>query len=114
MTEADKNVIVSLHNKFRSQVALGQESRGLPGPQPPAANMLEMTWDNELAAVAQRWADQCQFGHDSIRDVSRFRVGQNVYIHAHTNDGPVPWRQGIQSFYDEVKQHNGRDTQSYR
>ena len=76
--------------------------------------MLEMTWDDEIAAVAQRWADQCQFGHDSIRDVSRFKVGQNVYIHAHTNDGPAPWRQGLQSFYDEVKLHNSRETQTYR
>ena len=114
VSEGDKGVIVSLHNKLRSQVALGQESRGLPGPQPPAADMLEMVWDDELAIVAQRWADQCQFGHDSIRDVSRFKVGQNVYIHAHTNDGPVPWRQGIMTFYDEVKLHNNRDTQSYR
>ena len=114
MTNGDKNVIVSLHNKLRSQVALGQEFRGVAGAQPPASNMLEMSWDDELAVVAQRWADQCQFGHDSVRDVGRFKVGQNVYIHAHSNDGPVPWRQGIMSFYDEVKLHNNRDTQSYR
>jgi len=113
VTNGDKNVIVSLHNKLRSQVALGQEFRGVVGSQPPAANMLEMTWDDELAVVAQRWADQCQFGHDSIRNVGRFKVGQNVYIHAHSNAGPVPWRQGIMSFYDEVKLHNSRDTQSY-
>ena len=76
--------------------------------------MLELRWDDELAAVAQRWADQCQFGHDTSRDVSRFQVGQNVYISGSTRDGPVPWRQGIMSWYDEVKIHNNRDTNSYR
>ncbi len=42
--------------------------------------MREMIWDAELAAVAQRWADQCQFGHDDERGVERYEhVGQNVY-----------------------------------
>ena len=31
--------------------------------QPPASNMKQMFWDNELAAVAQRWADQCQVSY---------------------------------------------------
>ena len=25
-------------------------------------------WSTELEAIAQRWADQCTFGHDSTRD----------------------------------------------
>ena len=25
-------------------------------------------WHTELEAIAQRWADQCTFGHDSTRD----------------------------------------------
>ncbi len=33
----------------------------------------------QLETIAQRWADQCQFGHDQIRNVERFRVGQNVF-----------------------------------
>jgi hypothetical protein len=30
---------------------------------------MELTWDEELSKVAQRWADQCQFGHDTERGV---------------------------------------------
>ena len=43
--------------------------------QPPASNMLELSWDQELAAVAQRLADQCVFSHDcaECRSVARFR-----------------------------------------
>ena len=25
-------------------------------------------WNTELEAIAQRWADQCNFGHDTTRD----------------------------------------------
>ena len=37
--------------------------------------MLELSWDQELAAVAQRLADQCVFSHDcaECRSVARFR-----------------------------------------
>ena len=76
--------------------------------------MLEMRWDPELANVAQRWADQCQFGHDQVRDVSRFKVGQNVYIYGSTNNEPVNWRRGIMSWYDEVKIVNNRDVNTFR
>ena len=25
-------------------------------------------WNDELEAIAQRWSDQCTFGHDTTRD----------------------------------------------
>lgn len=114
VTEAEKRTIVGLHNKLRSTVASGQELRGAPGPQPPASDMLEMVWDEELAAVAQRWADQCQFGHDQVRDVGRFKVGQNVYISGSTTDGPIDWNKGILSWYDEVATFGQQGVGSYR
>ena len=36
--------------------------------QPAAGNMKKMVWNAELEAVAQRWADQCKFGHDKKRE----------------------------------------------
>lgn len=44
MTNADKNLIVSIHNNLRRKVAKGLEFRGNPGPQAAAANMREMVW----------------------------------------------------------------------
>jgi len=41
-SDADKSTIVNAHNNLRRQVAGGKESRGNPGPQPPAANMRKM------------------------------------------------------------------------
>jgi uncharacterized protein YkwD len=67
VSESEKRLVVDLHNQLRSKVAQGQEGQGSPGPQRPASDMLELTWDEELSKVAQRWADQCQFGHDTER-----------------------------------------------
>ena len=44
---------------FSLQIANGEES-GLP----QASDMNELRWDEKLADLAQRWADQCKFGHD--------------------------------------------------
>ena len=42
--------------------------------------MRKLVWNNELEAVAQRWSDQCNFGHDSVRDkLDGTSVGQNAY-----------------------------------
>ena len=30
--------------------------------------MFYKVWNTELEAIAQRWADQCNFGHDTTRD----------------------------------------------
>ena len=54
--QADKDKIVAHHNKLRAKIANGEEKRGLSGPQPPAANMRMLTWNDDLALVAQRFA----------------------------------------------------------
>ena len=78
-----------------------------------AANMLEMEWDEELADIAQRWADQCQFGHDAFRDVGRFEVGQNVYQVGSSTAGSVNWTRGIKTWYDEVVIFNNANVNRY-
>ena len=74
LSASEKAAALDLHNKLRSKVALGQEARGTTGPQPPAADMRQLVWDDELAVIAQRWAEQCSFGHDQERNVDRFKV----------------------------------------
>ena len=54
LAENEKRSVVEMHNTYRSKVAEGKETRGSPGPQKPASDMLELTWDNELEAIAQR------------------------------------------------------------
>ncbi|KAJ9593714.1 hypothetical protein L9F63_014762, partial [Diploptera punctata] len=104
-TDEEKQAIVDEHNRVRAIVANGQESRGNPGPQPSAANMEKMQWDNDLAVVAQRWANQCNFGHDSCRNDARFYVGQNVYMGSSMGSpetGTEDWIAAVDAWYDEV------------
>ena len=52
--QEDKRLIVEKHNELRAIVAQGLESRGVGGKrQPEAANMWKLTWDDDLAEVAQ-------------------------------------------------------------
>ena len=46
-------------------------------------DQIYQVWDAELSVVAQAHADQCKFAHDcsDCRRVSRFGVGQNLYIY---------------------------------
>ena len=42
LTKEEKLLVMDLHNKKRMKIANGLEKRGDPGPQPPAANMMEL------------------------------------------------------------------------
>ncbi|XP_076300386.1 venom allergen 5.01 isoform X2 [Lasioglossum baleicum] len=101
----EKQAILDEHNRLRQLVALGQ-IHGQPG----AANMREMVWDDELAAVAQRWADRCAENHDNLRNVQRFAVGQNI-ARMWTTRPPGPyddqpdWRQRIYDWFKEVQHY---------
>ncbi|CAG2061572.1 unnamed protein product [Timema podura] len=62
----------------------------------------ERTWDNELAQIAQRWADQCNFNHDKCRDVDGFLVGQNIAINYRSDKYASEISQHIDRWYEEV------------
>ncbi len=44
--------------------SLLQVANGDANGMPQAADMRQLTWNDDLAEVAQRWADQCIFEHD--------------------------------------------------
>ncbi|GLG96065.1 hypothetical protein R5R35_002610 [Gryllus longicercus] len=84
--------IVNYHNFFRSQV------------EPPASNMLRMTWHKGAARAAQKWAEKCQLlTHDDVtgRWVHNFgSCGQNIFI----STQQVPWLFAIRMWNEE--RHN--------
>ena len=47
-------------------------ANGSIGHQPQGANIVAVEWDDELAAIAQRYVDQCIWGHDRNRATSLF------------------------------------------
>ncbi|CAL4073813.1 unnamed protein product [Meganyctiphanes norvegica] len=114
---ADMELIVNTHDTLRIRVSQGDETRGAPGPQPSAANMRGMEWDEELARKAQNHADQCVRAHDNRADrrVSRFDVGQNLQWSWSSNyNSEVEWDKAIKWWYDEVDNFNPNDINPYR
>ncbi|XP_015585577.1 venom allergen 3 [Cephus cinctus] len=115
LSDGDRRALVDVHNKYRRLIASGKETRGHPGPQPPATNMRNITWDKELEQVAQRWANQCNFGHDTCRIVDRFRVGQNVAIQATRGTTATSLLSRlVDLWYNEVKLFNNTHVSKYR
>ncbi|CAG0921354.1 unnamed protein product, partial [Notodromas monacha] len=134
VTKEEIKTILKLHNELRSKVAVGKESRGKPGPQPPAILMNELTWDDELAEIAHRWAVQCidaqgigepmpQHPHDctECRRVLGHEwpfVGQNVAWSASwSSDGSAKlqsqWTKHIFGWYDEVKDFSRTEVEQF-
>jgi len=87
-TPAGKKLILDKHNELRRKVAKGEETE--VNAQPKASNMREMVWSDELAAIAQRWADQCEFGHDANRKkLDGTYVGQNAYMSSSSRESDL-------------------------
>ena len=112
LNEAEKNLIVKVHNELRQKVASGQETHG---NQPGASNMMKLVWNDEIAATAQRWADQCKGGHD--KDASKCDgtgVGQNAFaeigskqIGKNRDRVYANVEKGIRAWYNEVTYSGG-------
>jgi len=102
----DKSVPLKLNNYKRLLIANGKTPN-----QPSAANMCILTWDEESAATAQRWADQCHFGHDNggaaRRTVKYEQCGQNVFRQqSSVKNCTEDWKAALDTFYDEHKVFN--------
>jgi len=89
-----RNVIVRIHNKFRSSVV------------PPAEDMLKMSWDEEAAELAQTWSDSCQLlqhNNSTGRWTKRFgECGENIFV----STQPVPWFFAVETWWLKKKFFN--------
>ncbi|KAG4074792.1 hypothetical protein HA402_006431 [Bradysia odoriphaga] len=75
MTNSMKYFILNKHNQLRSFVAMGQ----IDGYD-SADSMAQMTWDDELANLAEMNVKTCKFGHNKCFKTDRFPLaGQNLY-----------------------------------
>ncbi|XP_057553996.1 peptidase inhibitor 16 [Hippopotamus amphibius kiboko] len=88
LSEDEKHVMVELHNIYRGQVS------------PPAANMLQMRWDEELAAFAKAYAQQCVWGHNKERG----RRGENLFAITGEEDLDVPL--AMEEWHHEREHYN--------
>lgn len=72
LTYEDIAKILEQHNGLRRKITEGET------PLPVAIHLPNLEWNKELAEIAQRWADQCQFKNDLSRDIKTMTVGQNI------------------------------------
>jgi len=115
VTEDEKKFIVDKHNELRRKIARGQDD---VSNMPSAANMMELEWDDELAYIAQGWANQCYYEHDSCRktkDGCFDYVGQNLAVQgdSRVNGQPTNWDWAIQAWYDEIKDYYPQNAEKF-
>ena len=87
---------------YSRKVASGSEPR-LKRKQ--AADMMELTWDDELARGAQMWANQCLFDHDGRRTCKFNWIGQNSFrssFKEKPSQRRERWEGFVDSWYAEV------------
>ncbi|NXM78789.1 PI16 inhibitor, partial [Serilophus lunatus] len=89
LSEEEKKIILDEHNKYRSQVS------------PPARAMMKMTWDKELEALAQSYAEKCIWDHNKERG----QRGENLFAMAPNLDveSAVKEWNGEKKFYSWAK-----------
>ncbi|XP_063420292.1 cysteine-rich venom protein pseudechetoxin-like isoform X1 [Mytilus trossulus] len=100
VSDAEILEIVNAHNTYRS------------GTQ--ATNMMKMSWDAEIAYIAQKWAENCETVHDGgmkRRIPGRFRMGQNLFWGSHGT-----WSDAVKWWYDEINHftYDGGDANDFQ
>lgn len=102
LADNDKEAILAAHNRYRNQIALGNTS-GLP----PASDMLEMEWDDELAVVAQAHANLCttDFADMVSMNIEKFPfVGARSYLTRTDSENMNRyWDRYTRDLYEEAK-----------
>jgi len=92
-TAGQQSDMLSAHNNHRSKEA--------------AANMLELVWNDDLAARAQAWVDTCTWEHGMLTDCNGKPIGQNMYIASDSSGFPAMNAQDIaSSWYSEKTNWN--------
>lgn len=104
VNRSERDLILRMHNEYRSKVAVGNEDRA--GGLPEAAKMLEMVWDDEMASIAQKLTETCHYGHDcgECKMTPVFSAGQNIGLRWVTGGDPpsIDWPEFLTALYEEV------------
>ncbi|KAL1482836.1 hypothetical protein MTO96_050286, partial [Rhipicephalus appendiculatus] len=106
LSQAVKDAALQVHNSYRSRIAGGKQFR-----YKPAKDMYELEWDDELADVAQAFAEQCDYSkgdNPKARITTKFKsVGQcfgfAINASRQTVTQAKPW---IEEWYREHYNYN--------
>nr|CAB3250296.1 A disintegrin and metalloproteinase with thrombospondin motifs gon-1 [Phallusia mammillata] len=95
MTTSLKNAIVDAHNSARSSA------------NPPPADMMKITWNDDLARIAIAYAKTCTFGINRAKKLQRFnRIEENIYVSTGITFGNQWATQATGRWNEEGKYYN--------
>ena len=108
ISPGESSNIVDLHNEIRQKVANQKTAQDKPGMLlPGASNMIEIIWDDILAAKAQLHANRCKIvgSLKSRRNLNKQEIGQNLFSERVTDFSPdeMKWETAISNWYKESK-----------
>lgn len=84
VNEDIENLLVTAHLKVRQQWASGQGNIDVK-----ACRMATLSWDSELASLAELNVKQCKMEHDECHNTDKYRSsGQNLYISGFKGGSP--------------------------
>ncbi|VDD94994.1 unnamed protein product [Enterobius vermicularis] len=103
LTSELRQVVVDLHNKLRSSVALGIALMRGGQRSPSASNMNKLVYDCDLENETQEWVDKCKMSHSSD---SR-NASENLYM-AFNYDTTAAYhlRSAIMTWFNEIHEYN--------
>jgi hypothetical protein len=87
MSAADRTFILNFHNNLRQEVAKGNTPNKDGVKLPTAANMNRLSYDMNLEALAQNWANQCTTVHST--EQQRNGTGENLYYTTASNQNTL-------------------------
>lgn len=102
VNNTERDSIVAIHNRYRSKIAIGNAT-GLP----TAADMLEVEWDDELAAVAQAHANLCGIhsfcGPCAKIEKFPYVTAMSLWRPTNSEDTNRDWERYFQYMYEDVR-----------
>ncbi|KAH6936297.1 hypothetical protein HPB50_015227 [Hyalomma asiaticum] len=113
LSDQEKHIALQTHNDYRSKIAKGRQK--LYGP---VLNMYELEWSDELAEVAQAFADQCDYNSHELpeaRTTIQFKsVGQNIgWAVDPVQNTATDVKKWIDDWFNELRHYNSHAIYEY-
>ncbi|XP_011704838.1 PREDICTED: venom allergen 3-like [Wasmannia auropunctata] len=101
LNDAERKIMKDGINQIRNQLTSVVKKR-VKDPQRIAIHMLDLSWDEELETIAQRWTNQCIKHYDDCRNVERFEVTQYMAWKSSMNGNEVTLEDLMETAYNNL------------
>ncbi|KAI1712371.1 cysteine-rich secretory protein family domain-containing protein [Ditylenchus destructor] len=103
LTEAERQVVLSSHNGYRSMLAKGQAQNPDGTFLPPGSSIYGLTVNPQIEAMAQNWANGCVFKHTTFEQ--RNSTGENLYMMPAQINNTYALKDAARLWWSELAEH---------